>query len=149
MIRVESICTERECYSPYTQAPNKVSIEIWAYDSDLPTTYMEDFRNMIESYGKQNTPSKFTIKKVIFNCPATIVLWEDGTKTVVKCGEEDTYDPEKGLALCFAKKAMGNKGNFNNTMKKWVEPHIESQKTLKTLVDSVVDALNNALHGGK
>lgn len=25
------------------------------------------------------------IKKVIFNDPATIVLWNDGTKTVVKC----------------------------------------------------------------
>lgn len=143
MIKVESICTERECFSPYVQMPNKVSIEIRAYESDLPTTYMTDFKNMIESYGKQNTSNKFTIKKVIFNYPATIVLWEDGTKTVVKCGEEDTYDPEKGLALCFAKKAMGNKSNFNNTIKKWVEPHIKSQKTLKSLVDSLVDTLNN------
>ena len=31
------------------------------------------------------------IKKVIFNDPATIVLWDDGTKTVVKCSEGDTY----------------------------------------------------------
>jgi len=61
------------------------------------------------------------IKKVIFNDPATIVLWNDGTKTVVKCQEGDTYDKEKGLALCIAKKALGNKGNFNNEFKKWVE----------------------------
>ena len=44
-------------------------------------------------------------KKVIFNPPATIVIWEDGTKTIVKCMEGDTYDAEKGLALCYMKKA--------------------------------------------
>ena len=27
------------------------------------------------------------IKKVIFHDPATVVFWKDGTKTVVKCGE--------------------------------------------------------------
>lgn len=63
----------------------------------------------------------FRIKKVIFNNPATIVIWEDGTKTVVKCGKDDVYDKEKGLALCFMKKALGNKGNFNNTIKEYVK----------------------------
>ena len=60
---------------------------------------------------------RFVIEKVIFNKPATIVLWEDGTKTVVKC-EDEAYDPEKGLAMCIAKKALGNKGNYFNTFKK-------------------------------
>lgn len=63
----------------------------------------------------------FDIKRVIFNEPATIVLWKDGTKTVVKCGKDDVYDKEKGLALCFMKKALGNKGNFNNTIKEYVK----------------------------
>ena len=47
-------------------------------------------------------------RKVIFNPPATIVLWEDGKKTVVKCDESDTFDEMKGLALCYMKKALGN-----------------------------------------
>ena len=59
------------------------------------------------------------IKKVIFNDPATIVLWADGIKTVVKCQPGDTYDKEVGLALCIAKRAMGNQSNFNNVFKKW------------------------------
>lgn len=62
----------------------------------------------------------FIIKDVIFSNPATIVLWEDGTKTVVKCQEGDEYSKEVGLALCFAKKALGNKSNFNNVFKKWI-----------------------------
>ena len=61
------------------------------------------------------------IKNVIFNPPATIVLWQDGTKTVVKCGEGDTYSKETGLAICIAKKALGNKGNYNEVFKKWIK----------------------------
>lgn len=60
------------------------------------------------------------IEKVIFNNPATIVLWADGTKTVVKRQKGDRYDKEKGLAMCIAKKALGNKGNFNNVFKEWL-----------------------------
>lgn len=58
------------------------------------------------------------IKKVIYNPPATIVMWADNTKTVVKA-EHEKYDPEKGLAMAIAKKALGNKGNYFNEFKKW------------------------------
>ncbi len=61
------------------------------------------------------------IEKVIFHDPATIVVWKDGTKTVVKCNEGDTYSKETGLVMCIAKKALGNKSNFNNVIKKWLK----------------------------
>lgn len=60
------------------------------------------------------------VKKVIFNAPATIVYWSDGTKTVVKCSKNDVYDKEKGFALAVAKKFFGNKGNYKKEMKRWV-----------------------------
>ena len=60
------------------------------------------------------------ISKVIFNYPATIVNWDDGSKTVVKCQPGDIYSKETGLALCIAKKYFGNKGNFNEVFKKWI-----------------------------
>lgn len=63
----------------------------------------------------------FAIKKVIFNNPATIVYWEDGTKTVVKRQKGDRWDKEKGLAMAFVKKALGNKGNYCNKFKKYLE----------------------------
>lgn len=43
------------------------------------------------------------IEKVIFNSPATIVFWKDGTKTIVKCQEGATFDPEKGLAMAISR----------------------------------------------
>lgn len=60
------------------------------------------------------------IKDVIYNDPATIVFWKDGTKTVVKCEFSKRFDPEKGLAMAFSKKMFGNKGNYYNVFKKWL-----------------------------
>lgn len=65
------------------------------------------------------------IKKVIFNDPATIVIWSDDSKTVVKCQPNDTYNKETGLAMCIAKKYLGNKGNFNEVFKKWIHKETE------------------------
>lgn len=47
-------------------------------------------------------------KKVIFSGPATIVIWGDGSKTVVKCMDGDTYDKEKGFAMAYLKKMFGS-----------------------------------------
>lgn len=58
-----------------------------------------------------------TIERVICNDPATVVIWSDGTKTVVKCQDGDEYDPEKGLALCVAKKYFGNTGKYNDVFR--------------------------------
>ena len=62
---------------------------------------------------------KDLIKDVIFNNPATIVLWGDGVKTVVKATGEK-FDPEKGLAMAIAKRYFGNQGNYYNKIKKWL-----------------------------
>lgn len=87
---------------------------------------------------RENT---MTIKKVYFNDPVTVVLWEDGTKTIVKAGEDDIYDPEKGLAMAIAKKALGNKGNYYEVFKKWLpkDPVEQIKSELKELFDSVPD----------
>lgn len=77
------------------------------------------------------------IKKVIFNDPATIVLWTDESKTVVKCQDGDIYDPEKGLAMAISKKALGNKGNYCNEFKKWLpEDEEEEEKTVELRFDT-------------
>lgn len=75
-----------------------------------------------------STHGLFTIEKVIFNDPATIVFWADGTKTVVKCGEGDVYDYQIGLLMCIAKKVFGNKGKFNDILREWI-PEEEEEET--------------------
>ena len=75
------------------------------------------------------------IKNVIFNKPATIVFWADGTKTDVKCGHED-FDPEKGLAMAIAKKALGNIGNYYETFKTWLPEQPKAVNILKDMYRS-------------
>ena len=75
---------------------------------------MLDLSHPVYAYGKP------LIERVIFNDPATIVIWADGSKTVVKCQPGDEYSKETGLAMCIAKKHLGNKGNFNETFKKYI-----------------------------
>nr|DAO73220.1 MAG TPA: helix-turn-helix domain protein [Caudoviricetes sp.] len=68
------------------------------------------------------------IKDVIFNNPATIVYWVDGTKTVVKAHNEK-FDPEKGLAMAICKRFLGSNksgANFNDIFKKWLPEQKES-----------------------
>lgn len=42
-------------------------------------------------------------KRILRNGPALIVFWKDGTKTVVKCHDEE-FDYEKGLAMALARR---------------------------------------------
>lgn len=82
------------------------------------------------------------IKNVIFNYPATIVLWNDGTKTVVKAQGDDVYDPEKGLTMAIVKKLLGNQGNYYNYLKKWL-PKEEKVDFGGVSIEDAANALAN------
>lgn len=96
-----------------------------AYEICNPRFYEQsawgDMARAIIKKGENKTVPE--IQNVIFNEPATIVFWTDGTKTVVKCQEDDIFDPEKGLAMAISKKALGNEGNYCNEIKKWTEKY--------------------------
>lgn len=85
------------------------------------------------------------IKNVIFNDPATIVFWADGTKTVVKCQDGDVFDPEKGLAIAISKKALGNKSNFNNEFKKWLLEEEKEELTSAERLQRGLKAMGEAM----
>lgn len=109
--------TEEDCF--YNKrilgsCPLKYDVEIWG---------VSEFGMHILA-GMSSMPA---IEKVIFNYPATIVKWADGTKTVVKCQRDDCFDyePRVGLLYCIAKKAYGNKGNFNDVINEAIEGAME------------------------
>lgn len=105
----------------------------WNMCNDLTTAMLVDEKaiGMAVDYGRQSTERakkndivlfgmcRVSIRKVIFNDPATIVLWSDGSKTVVKCGPEDSYDMEKGLAMAIVKKMAGNDNRFHKVFKQY------------------------------
>lgn len=74
-----------------------------------------------------------TPKKIIVNVDSkvTVVMWDDNTKTIVKCSEEDQYDGYAAYCAAFAKKCYGT----NSQLKKTIENHTvfqESKKKNKT-----------------
>lgn len=99
------------------QVQRKYNLEVKDYirDYELDLSLYPYFKS-----NTTNTTKLPEIKNVIFNEPATIILWADGTKTVVKCQEGEGYDPEKGMAMAISKKALGNKGNYCEVFKKWL-----------------------------
>lgn len=114
------------------------------YDTMFPKENRDGLRAKVtlidEMHGVKNH-DPFEIENVIFNDPATIVFWNDGTKTVVKATNED-FDPEKGLAMAIAKKALGNKHEYYNVFKKWLKKYEKECKArtekMKKFIDRVV-----------
>ena len=51
---------------------------------------------------------------------STVVIWSNGDKTVVTCQPDEQFDPEKGIALCVMKYALGNQGNYNDIFREWI-----------------------------
>ncbi len=122
-----------ECASRIAEKYAKTNYCIIEEDDNM--TDLERLRTLIKAYPNcarrymiecgantsthRRTRKPITIKNVIFNDPATIVFWSDGTKTVVKCQEGDEFDKEKGLAMAISKKSFGNKGNYFENFKKF------------------------------
>ena len=69
-----------------------------------------------------------TIKKIMYKPPATIIFWNDGTKTVAVCEKGDTYNRELGFALCVLKKKYGNK-KVHDMLDKYVHSANEYSKS--------------------
>lgn len=85
-----------------------------------PAYMLSDKYYIWDERGLELVESSSPITKVIFNPPATIVLWNDGTKTVVKCHVKDRYSKEIGLAMCISKKLLDNRDDFYEEFKKWI-----------------------------
>lgn len=57
----------------------------------------------------------------------TVIIWKDGTKTIVKCQEGEDFDFEKGIAMCFMKKAFDDRGCYNDVFKE-IAKQMESEE---------------------
>lgn len=93
--------------------------ELFGKNDDIPSAY---------------PGSTFVIDKVIFNPPATIVFWKDGTKTVVKCKEGEEFSEWAGIALCLAKKMYGP--NFHKIFKTHCSDPDKIEKSARISVSS-------------
>ena len=89
----------------------------WEADMIADTIVTKEIVKTLFGDNKDNNSEELDFEDIIINPPATIVKWDDGTKTVVKCQNGDVYDAEKGIALCFMKKMFDNKSYYNEVIK--------------------------------
>lgn len=72
------------------------------------------------------------IKAVHFSGPCTVIVWDDKTKTMVRCKNEN-IDYEKGFAMAVAKKVFGtNKSgsNYYDIFKKYLPEDKTSEEEI-------------------
>lgn len=125
---------------------NNLRIDI---DKAIYASMAIDYSRQSMEQAKKNDIVKFgmcsvSICKVIFNDPATVVLWSDGTKTVVKCGPEDTFDTEKGLAMAIVKKMAGNDNRFHKVFKQYTKKKKKEPGSIGSISD-IMAGLNQAV----
>ena len=124
---------------------NNLGIDI---DRAIYSAMAIDYSRQSTEQAKKNDIVRFgmcsvSIRKVIFNDPATIVLWSDGTKTVVKCGPEDSFDMEKGLAMAIVKKMAGNDNSFHKVFKQYTKKKKKEPGSIGSITD-IMAGLNQA-----
>ena len=74
--------------------------------------FLEGFERIMKKDITMREKAAELVDKVLVHGVALIVFWKDGSKTVVKCTNEE-FDLEKGVAMALIKRMFGNKGNYN------------------------------------
>lgn len=87
---------------------------------------------------------EYTPERILYNDPATIVFWKDGTKTKVKRREGEEFNPYTAFVCALAKKILRN----NSRITKIVNGGIfQEKKTKKSEKPSPIDpALSEVLN---
>ena len=101
------------------------------FNNKIFTSAIPSAKQILNLYKYYNQLCTLEIKKVLYKNPATIVFWEDGSKTAVVCHKKDAYDPEKGLAMAILKKMNGNTGSYYKVFKKWLPKEEEKDNVRK------------------
>lgn len=71
------------------------------------------------------------ISRVHFSGDKTIVVWDNGDKTIVTCQKDETFDKEKGLAMAIVKYVYGNNSAYNDVINLFLEK--DEEKSAKKL----------------
>ena len=81
---------------------------------------------MIEELEAEEQFDYLAYERIIFNDPATIVIWADGTRTVVKACKEDKFDKGVGLKTALLQRVFGK--NIDKEINKIVDEDNKREK---------------------
>lgn len=100
----------------------------WFAPSNLRIEYQIGYRHVTfdEAYAKRRLNAQYGVasaykpKKVIYDEAAgvTVVLWMDGTKTIVRAAEGEEHDAYLGYCIALAKKMHGTNSALKRDLEK-------------------------------
>lgn len=76
-------------------------------------------------------------KRIIHSKNVTVVFWNDGTKTLVKCAKDDTQDNYNAFCAAYCKKVFGNNSHLKRVIKDAENARPEKSKKHKDYLDSL------------
>lgn len=108
-----------------------------ARGTDVHTIYAGESHTI--HAGKLDIPANMPkITKVIIKYPATIVFFDDNTKVVVKCQEDDIFDPEKGVAIAVMRKVYPK--TYGDSLREWCQTN---EATIAEAFDKANKSIKN------
>jgi len=96
--------SEKEEKKDMKPAPKEIKIEIPDKDGNI-------------TIKKITVPVPYQPRRIFFDPPATVVFWEDDTKTVVRCTEDDEFNPYYGFVCALGKKMFGTNNEIARMIK--------------------------------
>lgn len=111
-VKVEMLCDKKVWVLPYSmiEKPGLVysysTTESWDCTGFMAKKFNVDEVFAIPTRNRYVSP-KYDPARIIYNDPATIVFWKDGTKTVVKRMPKEKFNPYNAFCAALAKKVFG------------------------------------------
>jgi hypothetical protein len=82
---------------------------------DGQSEYTKELLNKL--IGGTDEMKNVDVKKIIFSGPKTIVLWTDGTKTIVSMSKDELrFDPEAAFCAAYTKKMFGSNSKIKRVI---------------------------------
>jgi len=78
------------------------------------------FSTIFQGIGRAMIGPMLTPRQIIYNDPATIVFWSDGSKTVVKRMDNEAWNPYNAFCAALAKRIYGSNSQVNRLVKSGV-----------------------------
>lgn len=70
----------------------------------------------------------FTVKRIHKNGPVTVVIWQDGSKTIVRRSKGTKDDPYTAFCAALAKKMYGSNSQINKMIKLYTKENGKEKK---------------------
>jgi hypothetical protein len=112
----------------YTYDNPVIVVSISGKAPDPSRDYKEITKMKPVAYVPRELPEWIKPRHVTFSpdkSKITCIVWENGEKTIVKCGENDIFDFEKGFAMAVITRLYG-KSETKKLVKKFITPAEDS-----------------------